>query len=1437
MKNRIFLNHLLIGLMIFMNTYSKAQNIPNNSTTPVGSITPYLPANFTAGIKVNSVRSIVVKTPIQTESGINIQSPTQTSVSTKYSDGLGRIVQTVDHFESPFQRDLVTLTKYDNLGNEPYQFLPYTKEETSISNNGKFKLTAFNDQKFFYKGSTMGYGNDWYFYTKTNFNNSPQNKPVKEMAQGNAWVGRDRGVTTLESGLPANANIRVFTIAYTPGSLPISTKVYNTGELTVRTTTDEDGYFIEEYINKESQVVLKTTGKTGNATKLYNYYVYDYAGLLRYVIPPKAVTWLSTNSWTLTATIAAELCYNVEYDIRKRPIVKSKPGAGADYFVYNQKDELVFSQTPLQRAKGEWIFIKRDALSRVIQSGVYNSTATQATLHNYINTTYSGTDPLILYLNNKTTYGTSTYVTSFTTAKVYVTDYYDDYSFTTRTYDATHMSKLPTTESFNSTLTQETTNLVTGTKVLVLDGATTPTELVTVHFYNDRGLLIQSQAQNHKGGWNYVTSCYNFIGQTLASYTEINNPQATDNAKIRMLETYTYDHAGRLKEVYHSLNDAGAVALARNEFDEINRIVRKSYSNAESAAYNYEYNVRNWLTAINRYYCLNGTGSEAFGMELSYESGYTTNYFNGSTAGMKWRNMGKATELRSYGYTYDGYNRLKSGDFVFKTGAITSTAAWSNATKDYTANNIIYDENGNLQSMKQMGVNGSGQKIILDDLSYIYKPNSNKLERVAESSSSQSQNPTQYDNLGDFRDVANTTDYTYDAAGNILTDANKSLSFVYDEILNKTKRTTKGSQNVDYLYDALGNKLQKKVSGGSTTTTTDYVAGATYINNALKFISHAEGRIRYDASAPTSKYMYDFFIKDHLGNTRSVVTYTTGSITGFAATTEEAVKPVIYLATSEPDNSAKENQLFDNIDNTRSLKLTDRTPEDSYVSKITARSEKTILGPDITLKVMSGDVVKISAEALVIKEKNNPKLLAENVINNFLTAFTSLPTLVSEGLSTVAATNTMQMGASILNMQHKNSEVGAPKAFLNYLLYDEYMNLVPGGSGVLQVKNKEGWQKLEIEKLTIPQNGFLRVFSSNLESAPVSINNTMVALVTGKLVEEYNYYPYGLVFDQTQAATSIRKTDYLFNGKELQRNEFGAGNGMELVDYGARLYDPQIGRWHAVDAMAAQFATFSPYNYALDNPVTLIDPDGNEVEYATGPMNAPYKSKEMDAWYLDSEGNPVYGKNISSQEDLDRAGIDGTFLGAQGYVVNKDGTMVYANPDGTMSAITLNTVTVSPSGLKQEDKKGYDFDHFIDDVELSADITGPIGAGAKKILENRGAYMPRGEIYKINKEITIRTPVVNINTTSKVLKAAKVTGKVLAVANVAATVYEVRQDWQKGRYKASGARIAVATAAMAAGCIPVVGWGVALTIGVADYIWGDDFYNWVEGTPSETKKE
>ncbi|WP_041251929.1 RHS repeat-associated core domain-containing protein [Flavobacterium indicum] len=69
---------------------------------------------------------------------------------------------------------------------------------------------------------------------------------------------------------------------------------------------------------------------------------------------------------------------------------------------------------------------------------------------------------------------------------------------------------------------------------------------------------------------------------------------------------------------------------------------------------------------------------------------------------------------------------------------------------------------------------------------------------------------------------------------------------------------------------------------------------------------------------------------------------------------------------------------------------------------------------------------------------------------------------------------------------------------------------------------------------------------------------------------------------------------YKYNGKELQDEM-----GLNMYDYGARNYDPSIGRWMNMDELSEKYTSFSSYNYCVNNPARVIDPDGKQIIYIT----------------------------------------------------------------------------------------------------------------------------------------------------------------------------------------------------------------------------------------------
>lgn len=125
---------------------------------------------------------------------------------------------------------------------------------------------------------------------------------------------------------------------------------------------------------------------------------------------------------------------------------------------------------------------------------------------------------------------------------------------------------------------------------------------------------------------------------------------------------------------------------------------------------------------------------------------------------------------------------------------------------------------------------------------------------------------------------------------------------------------------------------------------------------------------------------------------------------------------------------------------------------------------------------------------------------------------------------------------------------------------------------------------------------------------------------TVKILEENHYYPFGLkhtnyntdkkMFKRDEVDLNIKIKElppgnklvyeYKYNGKEYQ-DELG----LNMYDYGARNYDPALGRWMNIDPLAEKMRRYSPYNYCFDNPMRFVDPDG---------------MKPLDHWRLNESG-------------------------------------------------------------------------------------------------------------------------------------------------------------------------------------------------------------------------
>lgn len=114
---------------------------------------------------------------------------------------------------------------------------------------------------------------------------------------------------------------------------------------------------------------------------------------------------------------------------------------------------------------------------------------------------------------------------------------------------------------------------------------------------------------------------------------------------------------------------------------------------------------------------------------------------------------------------------------------------------------------------------------------------------------------------------------------------------------------------------------------------------------------------------------------------------------------------------------------------------------------------------------------------------------------------------------------------------------------------------------------------------------------------------------TTEIVQENNYYAFGLTQKGYNSVVNGVDNKYKYNGKEVQ-NELG----LNMYDFGARNYDPALGRWMNIDPLAEKFTALSTYNYAMNNPVYFIDPDGMDVVNSYG-----FRSEVSNGMSFDNE--------------------------------------------------------------------------------------------------------------------------------------------------------------------------------------------------------------------------
>ena len=837
----------------------------------------------------NTLNYIINRVAREAQAGSALDSDVdKTTSQIQYMDGLGKSLQAQIWKGSPNKtKDIIAATSVYNAYSIPYKSILPTPSDGAT---GAYKGNAESLANTFYADTNP--------FTETVFELSPLNRPIKQFGAGQAWrlAGNEKFVSIayllagngiIQFNVQANGNIS-------------GTTNYANSTLYNHCVLSERGFQTYELKDKQGRVTHKFQQLQAGFTFAVTAYVYNDLNQLVAVISPEAYQKFGTGAGQVTNVtendvIYKELIFGYHYDNLGRQNEKHIPGAGWKYSVFDKQDFEVMFADESDKAKGYWQFRKFDALGREILSGVFNGigSTSRATLQTAFDN-FTGQNYETISTSGLLGYTNISFPSTYTIADANITHlrYYDDYQFNS---DGNY--------NFQSANAFHVQGLAKGlmTGMLVRNIKTNAWQKM-VMYYDYRGKLIQDFHLTNRGNLIRKDYQYRFNGELLKT-------RITKNGKTKTF-TYEYNHVGNKVKFKHEINGIERT-VANYSYDDINRLLQKAFSPSNPAGskqtglwldnttwlsgtyptlsdkvtintghtvtipsgqkvsagilfdngilknfgtlnlgnvkastpsnlYNlsYMYHIRGGLKGINLDASGNLTNS-LFSYRLDYQEG-TAGFFDGNIKKQAWKSNIDGKE-RSFTFDYDGASRLKSGAYASPAG------------EDYSLNNVTYDGNGNISTLSRNGATNNNFTSFgnVDNMTYTYQSNSNKLAKIADATTNNA-------DLGDFRDGTNTDDdYEYWLDGSLKRDKNKKISLTYNYLKLPETITFDNGRTITTEYDANGTKLKKIDSNGETT---DYEEDDIYVNGKLYQTSHDEGRI-VDG-------IYEYNINDHLGNLR-----------------------------------------------------------------------------------------------------------------------------------------------------------------------------------------------------------------------------------------------------------------------------------------------------------------------------------------------------------------------------------------------------------------------------------------------------------------------------------------------------------------------------------------------------------------------------------------
>ncbi|WP_394748640.1 DUF6443 domain-containing protein [Spongiimicrobium salis] len=1087
--------------------------------------------------------------------------PFQKIEAISYLDGLGRPIQSIALRAGGQLQNIFSYTEYDEFGRTPKQYLPYASDVEVID------PLDFMDQDAlkmaigqFY--ATPKYENTQNPYSEMVYESSPLNRVYEQAAPGNSWDLSQGHTVKFDYETNSVNEVRYFKVTFSGGNtqnprLHIA-GYYATGQLYKTTTKDENwtpttgnNHTTEEFTNKLGQVVLKRTYNEGTAHDTY--YVYDNFKNLSFVLSPEATYKILITSTAAHPSILDKLGYQYKYDNRNRLIEKKIPGKGWEYIVYNTLDQPILTQDANQRTKSpkEWLFTKYDAFGRVAYTGIKKSNLGRGTFQTVANSVGEGE----LYEEQAsapiTVAGTSLYYSN-TALPSYLG--LEDQILTVNYYGAyvDHEGLEVPLTVYEQNRTDQTQGLPTVSKVRVLG---TDHWITTLTGYDDKGRPIFVGSENsYLGTLNTVESLLDFTGNVLESRT---TNQKEGQPEIVTKDYFSYDHQNRLITHMQQINNEPVQLIASNTYDELGQLVSKrvgrelfesGYTDLVNVSMSDGGRLITKTSATNNYDAglatvgqLEGNGGLSFRVvsigkemrvgfnELNENAGvYDINYF--------FRFM---TNLVNGKYRYIVYKRPLAGGAATNIFSGYYDASDNNFGIEREGNQIHFLQNGNIVAstpLEDMSLDLIGDISLrtpgsqISDLNF-YTTNINRsLQRV---------------------------NFRYNVRG-WLTDINDVNGF-------SSKETSLFNFHINYDGPVQGDAglpgRAKPLYNGNISQTIWKTANE-------------------DMEKHTYGYKYDALNRLKIGYSRKGI-----SLTGYD---HYNVSGIDYDRNGNIENLIRQGDY-----NGNALAMDDLTYNynGNQLLGVSDNGHANLKDEGFFDGNSSGDDYEYDVNGNVTKDHNKG---ISGITYNHLNLPEQVTIYGNGGIGTI----TYVYDATGNKIQKKVSQYQGPLVpptietthYAGSYIYKD-------NNGVEQLQmfsHPEGYVEPIYDINGFSGYGYAFNYTDHLGNVRLTYSdsngNGSIDPVT-EIISEKNYYPFGLQqkgynHEVTSNANPMAER-FAYNGKE-NNPEFG----LEWYDFGARNYEASLGRWMNIDPLADQMRRHSPYNYAFDNPIFFVDPDG-----------------------------------------------------------------------------------------------------------------------------------------------------------------------------------------------------------------------------------------------------